>query len=182
MLCLKRCEASERGIGPVALEKGKVMKRAWIAASIVLTLAACRREPSQEAPVEPVDGTAEAANEAGEPLPEPDINASLETIGALHPDDAQYRFVGRWAAEAPLCENAAWRFTVSELRTPTGAVCLFTDVRTVDGGYDIAARCTADGSEQEDELRIRFAESAGAMLFESEHNADEGLIRCNSSP
>lgn len=163
----------------MALTKGKVMKRTWVAACIVLSLAACRREPSQEAPVEPLDG-ANAANATGEPLPEPDINASLETIGALHPDEAEYRFVGRWAAEAPLCENAAWRFTVSELRTPTGAVCRFTDVRAVDGGYDITARCTAEGAEQEDELKVRFAESAGAMLFESEHLAEEGLIPCDS--
>ena len=164
----------------MALTEGKEMKRAWVVACIVLTLAACRREPSQEAPVDLPDGTGNAANEVGEPLPEPDINASLETIGALHPDEADYRFVGRWAAEAPLCENAAWRFTVSELRTPTGAVCRFTDVRAVDGGYDIAARCTAEGAEQEDELKVRFAESAGAMLFESEHVAEEGLIACDS--
>jgi hypothetical protein len=45
---------------------------------------------------------------------------------------------------------------------------------------DIAARCTAEGPEQEDEIRIRFAESAGGMLIESERIADEGLIPCDS--
>ena len=164
----------------MALTKGKVMKRTWVAACIVLSLAACRREPSQEAPVDLPDGTGNAANEAGEPLPEPDINASLQAIGALHPDEAEYRFVGRWAADQRLCENEAWRFTDSELRTPTGSVCRFTDIRAVDGGYDIAAHCTAEGPEMEDQLRIRFAESAGAMLFESEHVAEEGLIPCDS--
>ena len=164
----------------MALTKGRNMKRAWVAACIVLALAACRREPSQEAPIEPADGTANAANEIGENLPEPDINASLETIGALHPDEAEYRFVGRWAAEAPLCEHSAWRFTNSELRSPTGAVCHFSDVRSVDGGYDISARCAAQGPEQEDELRIRFAESTGAMVIESERIADEALIPCDS--
>jgi|RhiMethySRZTD1v2_1073278.scaffolds.fasta_scaffold301274_2 hypothetical protein len=164
----------------MALTKGKTMKRAWVAACIILALAACRREPSQEAPAGPVDGTANGANVTGEPLPEPDINASLQAIGALHPDEAEYRFVGRWAAEAPLCEHDAWRFTDSELTTPAGAVCRFTDVRAVAGGYDIAARCTAGGPEQEDEIRIRFAESAGGMLIESERIADEGLIPCDS--
>ena len=156
------------------------MMRTWVAACIVLSLAACRREPSQETPVGPVDGTANTVNEAGEALPEPDINASLEAIGALHPDEADYRFVGRWAADERLCENEAWQFTDSELRTPVGSVCRFTDIRAVAGGYDIAARCTAEGPEMEDQLRIRFAESAGAMLFDSDRIADEGLIPCDS--
>lgn len=163
----------------MALTKGKTMKRAWVVASIVLALVACRREPSQEAPAGPVDGTANAANATGEPLPEPDINASLEAIGALHPDEAEYRFAGRWAAEARLCEHESWRFTDSELRTPAGAVCRFTDVRAVAGGYDVSARCAAEGPEQEDEIRIRFAEPAGEMLVESERIADEGLVPCD---
>jgi hypothetical protein len=165
----------------MALTKGNTMKRAWVVASIVLALVACRREPSQETPAGPVEGTANAANATGEVLPEPDINASLEAIGALHPDEAHDRFVGRWAAEQSLCENAAWRFTESELRTPDGSVCRFNDVRAVAGGYDIAARCTTQEPEQDDELRIRFPESASdAMLFEAESIPDEGLIPCDS--
>ena len=158
--------------------EGIGMKRVVLASLIVLSLAACRREPEQSA-VEPVNAADEAANAAGD-LPEPDINASLEKIGAMHPDEADYRFAGRWAADERLCENeAAWRFTNSELRTPGGSVCRFTDVREVAGGYDIAARCTAEGDERDERLRIRFAESAGGgMLFESETMSDSGLIRC----
>ena len=46
------------------------------------------------------------------------------------------------------------------------------------GGFDIAAACTAEGPRTDDRLEIRFAESAGAMLFESNVIADAGLIRC----
>ena len=58
-------------------------------------------------------------------------------------------------------------------------MCQFTEVEEVPGGYDIKARCTAEGPEQEDVLEIRFAESAGAMLFESQSIADAGLISCD---
>ena len=51
-------------------------------------------------------------------------------------------------------------------------------LRSVHGGFDIAARCTAEGPPTDDTLEIRFAESAGAMLFESSVIADAGLIRC----
>jgi hypothetical protein len=147
---------------------------------MLLVLAGCRAEPTAEAPVDNV----EMVNETAEPLPDADINASLGLGIAGGPESsngqqgAALRFVGRWAAEEGLCENAAWAFTETELRTPAGSVCRFTDVREVAGGYDIAARCTAEGPEQDDVLELRFAESAGALLFDSENIADAGLIRC----
>ena len=142
---------------------------------LILALAACRPEPAQEAPVE----ADTSANAAGEPLPEPDINASLEPISGNGNGSAETpRFVGRWAAEPRLCATAAWRFGEDELRTPAGPVCRFTEVREVAGGYDIAARCTAEAPERDDVLRLRFAESAGGMLFESDSIADAGLVRC----
>lgn len=91
---------------------------------------------------------------------------------------AGYRFVGNWAAEERLCADKAWVFTANMLRTPAGSVCRFANVRSVPGGYDIAARCTAEGPPVDDRIEIRFAESAGAMLFESRAIADAGLIRC----
>jgi hypothetical protein len=116
------------------------------------------------------------ANEAaGPPPPDADINASLEEVAGL---EAPPRFVGRWAAEERLCADTAWRFTAGELRTPAGSICRFTEVREVPGGYDIAARCTAEAPERDDVLRLRFPESAGGMLFESDSIADAGLVRC----
>ena len=64
------------------------------------------------------------------------------------------------------------------MRTPAGSVCRFAEVREVPGGYDIAARCTAEAPEQDDVLRLRFAESAGGMMFHSASIAEAGLVRC----
>ena len=91
---------------------------------------------------------------------------------------ASYRFVGRWAADAGKCAAQAWRFTEMSLRTPAGSVCAFKRVLEVPGGYDIAARCTAEGPPADDTLELRFAESAKALLFESDLIADAGLVRC----
>jgi hypothetical protein len=141
-----------------------------------LALFACRPEPAQEEVVE----TGNFAEQVRPQLPDADINASLESIvgdgnGA---DPAAPRFVGLWAADQRLCARTAWRFSEEELSTPAGAVCRFTDVRAVPGGYDIAARCTAEAPERDDRLRLRFPESARGMLFESDSIADAGLVRC----
>ena len=88
-----------------------------------------------------------------------------------------YRFVGRWASDERKC-GEPWVFTASSLKTPTGSVCSFSRVREVPGGYDVAASCTAEGPPEDDTLRLRFAESARALLFESRTIAEAGLVRC----
>ena len=146
-----------------------------VAACFCASLAGCRREPAAEAPI---DG-ADSANAPTEPLPDADINASLEEdLGAPPPTAETLRFLGRWAVDEENCADNAWRFEETELRTPAGSVCRFSEVRTVPGGYDIGARCTAEGPEQDNVLKLRFAESAGGMLFESDSIADAGLVRC----
>jgi hypothetical protein len=154
---------------------------AWISAG--LALAGCR--PAPDRPAEPGNGAAAEAR-AEDRGPPPDINASvafdqLEGIDNHLPPplgEGPPRFVGRWAADEARCAGAAWRFGERELRTPAGAVCRFASVVEVPGGYSIAARCTAEGPEQEDRLEIRFAESARAMLFDSQSVAAAGLVRC----
>lgn len=91
------------------------------------------------------------------------------------------RFVGRWASDERACASRAWRFTQRSLETPAGSVCRFSKVTNVPGGYDIAARCTAEGPPVNDVLKLRFAESARALLFESRSIADAGLVACSSS-
>ena len=139
-----------------------------LAGSVFIALAAagCQSEPATDTPREA----------AGPAAPKADMEASLN-LGADQPSAP--RFVGLWATEENLCESTAWRFSERELRTPAGSVCQFTEVEEVPGGYDIKARCTAEGPEQEDVLEIRFAESAGGMLFESQSIADAGLISCD---
>ena len=88
------------------------------------------------------------------------------------------RYLGSWAAGEEFCSDAAWRFAERDLTTPAGSVCRFTEVRDVPGGYDVAARCTAEAPERDDLLRLRFPELAGGMLFEADSIADAGLVRC----
>lgn len=158
-----------------------------ILAAATLAFAGCRQAP-ETAPL----NEQPAANEAAD-APAASIDESLaldqlagarnhmappEGYGALPPDDRALRFVGRWAAATRLCESAAWRFIADGLETPAGSVCTFRDVTPVDGGFDIAARCTAEGPERDDTIRLRFDDEAGAMLFEAESVAGDALVYC----
>ena len=151
------------------------MMRMAFPALILFLVGGCENQPSQ--PTQP--GRSNETETTIPSGPNADINASLETVAEApsHSVPAR-RFVGRWAASARLCSTAAWRFTDDALETPAGSACRFTEVREVLGGYDIAARCTAEAPERDDVLKLRFPESAGGMLFESESIADAGLIRC----
>jgi hypothetical protein len=155
-----------------------------LAACAVLGLLGCGNEPVAENIAESAK-SAQPMAESRDPTttnaarpPDADANASREPGGTLPPADRPLRFVGRWAVEERLCPTTAWRFTESALNTPAGSVCRFTAVRDVPGGYDISARCTAEAPERDDVLKVRFAESARAMLFESESIADAGLVYC----
>ena len=96
------------------------------------------------------------------------------------PPPGAFRFVGLWAAEAGMCGGQAWRFTRETMETPAGSVCKFVNATPMDGGYDISARCVAEGPPVDDMLKIRFAESAQAMLFEAGSIADAGLVYCGA--
>lgn len=161
--------------------------RLALLAAATLAFASCRQAP-ETAPLNEQPAADETAD-----APAANIEESLaldqlagarnhmaapEGYGALPPDDRALRFVGRWATEVNACESAAWLFTADRMETPAGSVCTFGDVTPVEGGYDIAARCTAEAPERDDTIRLRFAESAGAMLFESESVADAGLVYC----
>lgn len=156
------------------------------AAGALLSLGACGPQPAGEAEmVDDADteatGAAGPTNEAEEEL----ANATLpvppgeeDADGGLPPAEEELRFVGLWATEAAFCANRAWQFTPDMLRTPAGSQCSFSKVTPVSGGYDIAARCTAEAPPSDEVIQIRFAESARAMLFESDAIADAGLIYC----
>ncbi|MGZ8347151.1 MAG: hypothetical protein ACXWUP_08590 [Allosphingosinicella sp.] len=148
---------------------------------MILCLAGCGPAQVEEAPLDNQAVTGAPV----ESLPDADMNASLGELGVDHTapppaGEGAPRFVGRWAAVERECTAAAWTFTAEELSTPTGAICRFGEVRAVPGGYDVAARCRAEGPEIEDRLELRFAESAGAMLLRSESIAEVGLIPCDS--
>lgn len=130
------------------------------------------------------DSTANRTKAAPEPQVPPPANETADSaesgegLRPLPPADAQLRYVGRWAAESRLCADRAWVFGSDSLRTPAGSSCSFIEIESVPGGYDIAATCTAEGPPASDTIRLRFAESARAMIFESEAVADAGLVHC----
>jgi hypothetical protein len=89
-----------------------------------------------------------------------------------------FRFAGRWAASAGNCAGRAWQLTATSITAPGGKACSFSKVTQAPGGYDIAASCTAGGPAKDERIRLRYAESARALLVESRTLGDVGLTRC----
>jgi hypothetical protein len=147
--------------------------RLALAIAAAALVAACDNPPTGNAlsgPVGagPVGGN--AANNVEQVTP--------QEAGDLPPQSEGLRFIGKWAADQRSCESGPWQFTQTTLRTPAGSVCSFDRVTQVPGGYDIQATCTAEAPPVSDTLKVRFAESAKAMLFESKTIADSGLVFC----
>jgi hypothetical protein len=110
-------------------------------------------------------------------------NASNRTqasnsLGTLPPPDAALRFVGTWATNPGNCSSKPWRFTAHELTARDGPHCSIYKVSKVAGGYDLAAQCPAKKPVPTDLIRVRFAESARAMLVESNAISPMGLVYC----
>ena len=141
-------------------------------------LAGCDNPPAGDTPSSPVGGGPVGGGPVGGNAANMVEEVSPRGAGDLPPPSEGLRFIGKWAANERSCESAAWQFTQTTLRTPAGAVCGFDRVTQVPGGYDIQATCTAQAPPASDTLKIRFAESSKAMLFESESIADDGLVFC----
>jgi hypothetical protein len=103
---------------------------------------------------------------------------SSNALGSLPPADAALRFVGLWAADKANCAAHGWRFTSDTLAEPDGSHCSFYKVTKMPGGYDLAARCPAKKPDELDLIKLRFAESARAMLVESNAIKPTGLLYC----
>ena len=163
------------------------------ALAAMTSLAACG---SADAPENAMQGDERAQLNAAIPASESDVPGPARSNGAQGneqaaasdsadgarplPPPGAFRFVGLWAAEAGMCGGQAWRFTRETMETPAGSVCKFVNATPMDGGYDISARCVAEGPPVDDMLKIRFAESAQAMLFEAGSIADAGLVYCGA--
>jgi len=103
---------------------------------------------------------------------------SGNTLGSLPPTEAALRFVGLWATDKASCASRGWRFTSDALTVPDGPHCSFYKVTKMPGGYDLAARCPSKKPVELDLIKLRFAESARAMLVESNAIKPTGLIYC----
>ena len=108
----------------------------------------------------------------------PQLNGTQSNSEAkLPPANAALRFVGTWAANQAECSSKPWIFTDKAL-AGSGPQCDFYKVSKSPGGYDIAATCPAKEPVHTDLIRLRFAESAGAMLVESNAIPPTGLVYC----
>ena len=143
-----------------------------VAAAVVL--ASCDNAPAGDDPGGPIgSGGPIGGNGAANA-----VEVQPQDAGDLPQASEGLRFIGNWAADERSCEAAAWQFTQTTLKTPAGSACSFNRVTEVPGGYDVQATCTAEGPPTSDTLRLRFAESAKAMMFESESIADAQLLFC----
>jgi hypothetical protein len=103
---------------------------------------------------------------------------SSNALGTLPPADAALRFVGKWATSKENCASKPWTFTAKALTATDGPSCSFYEVTKVPGGYDVAAQCPHKEPVHTDLIKLRFAESARAMLVESNAIEPTGLIYC----
>jgi len=153
------------------------MRRLAIAAGLML--GACSQQPGNEIAatnvMTPVANDVVPINSAS-PIPaSPDSGEP----GKLPPaNGATPRYVGRWAATEQLCASGAWRFYATHLETAGEVSCSYDRVDKVPGGYDLHAMCTAEAPPMPDLIKLRFAESAQAMLVESKTLKSTGLIYC----
>jgi hypothetical protein len=119
------------------------------------------------------------------PAPAASDQAAAEAPPPVAPapaPEAPPRYVGRWAASADLCQTGAWNFAERRLETAGEVACEFQQVTPNEGGYDIHAVCTAEGPPKPYELKLRFAQSAKALLVEGGPFNDMGLIWCGAGP
>jgi hypothetical protein len=129
-----------------------------------LALAACSSEPVNQTADLP-----ETAPPVSTPEPAPSVTPAPEPA----------RYIGRWAANAGLCKDGAWRFEEMDLSTAGEVSCDFHRVANVPGGYDAAATCFAEGEQSEDVVKLRFP-AGGGMRVESKIFQPITLIRCGT--
>ena len=150
------------------------MKRRRVAVALALLLAGCGKsaQPGENQPSASEKSVAPNVNAA------PAGSVGQNDVGALPPSDAALRFVGTWAKSRSDCTSKPWRFTADKLTAEDGPDCSIYKVSKVPGGYDLAAQCPAKKPIPTDLIKLRFAESARAMLVESNAIAPMGLIYC----
>lgn len=144
------------------------MRRLVLVAAVLLAACGQKTESSE---------TKLASNEV------PAVNKTQEASsapasGSLPPAGAALRFVGRWATSQANCTSKPWVFTADRLTATDGPHCSIYKVTNMAGGYDLAAECPAKVPDHSDLIKLRFAESAQAMLVESNAIAPMGLIYC----
>lgn len=70
------------------------------------------------------------------------------------------RYVGRWAARPELCRDGAWRFEARRVATAGEVTCDFDRVSPTASGYEIEARCTAEGASSPQTFTLTMTDPA----------------------
>ena len=151
--------------------------RLCVAVTLVLLLAGCEKsgQPSENQPSANEKSTASSPSPAPAPSSSAKENAREKD---LPPAEAGLRFVGTWAKSRSECATNPWHFTADKVVVAGGPSCSLYKVSKVPGGYDLAAQCPEKKPDPTDLIKLRFAESARAMLVESNAIAPMGLIYC----
>ena len=128
---------------------------------------------------------AQEASATNEPAPrqsnsETNAPGAESRTGVLPSADAAVRYLGTWASSVANCKSKPWRFKRDSLDVANGPRCSFYNVAKVPGGYDIAAQCPTKQPIHTDLIKLRFAQSARAMLVESNAISPTGLVYCSS--
>ena len=148
--------------------------RLALAIASALLIAGCGKGPATGEP----NGPLRTDDALGNEVPNAAQQVESGQAGDLPQPGAMPRFVGNWAKDQQSCESAIWKFSDSTLRTPDGESCSFNRVTEVSGGYDIQATCAAKGPPISELMKVRFAESAKAMLLDSKELKNAGLVFC----
>ena len=157
-----------------------------IGLALGLALAACGQKPvqseNQASASEKVSAPATSSNssaaEAGKTNSATNAQVATHPAGVLPSANAAVRYAGTWATSPANCKSKPWRFAKDSLHAKDGPQCSFYNVAKVPGGYDVAAQCPTKTPIHTDLIKLRFAESAGAMLVESNAIAPTGLVYC----
>lgn len=153
------------------------MRRLVLLSGVLLS--ACGQKAGTPASENASSGNAAAASNTVETnAPEANQAVASSSPRALPPANAGLRFVGRWATSEANCAAKPWVFTTDRLSATDGPHCSIYKVTNMAGGYDLAAECPAKVPDHTDLIKLRFAESAQAMLVESNAIAPTGLIYC----
>ena len=151
-----------------------------LALACALLLVACSQR-SQPSPSNMVAGTPpKVAVETAGANSGSNAAAASANSAVLPPSTSENRYTGTWASSKTGCASKPWRFTAKSLDVKGGPQCSFYNVAKVPGGYDVAAECPTKKPVHTDLIKLRFAESAGAMLVESNAISPTGLIYCGN--
>lgn len=161
MLAVTACSSQDapKGFDPEAKAKEQAAKeRAADRAAVKAGFVPDAPEPMKTVSVDP---------------PKTDVPGSI-----LPPSDRQYRYIGRWASTASLCETGAWDFKTRKLKTAGATSCDFKTVAAVPTGYRLEAVCRAEGQKTEQTLDLTFNEATRSMSVRGKTLGPAALIYC----